>query len=50
MAKTVDDFLDDEQVQEMLTVILRHIDNVIGGSQPMLSGDLTVGAKPISSL
>ena len=36
MAKTVDDFLDDEQVQEMLTDMLRRLDNVIGDTQLIL--------------
>ena len=40
MAKTVDDFLDDEQVQEMLTDILRRLDNIIADTQLELGTDL----------
>ena len=36
MTKTVDDFLDDEQVQEMLTDMLRRLDKVIGDAQLIL--------------
>ena len=36
MAKTADDFLDDEQVQEMLTDMLRRPDKVIGDAQLIL--------------
>ena len=42
MAKTADDFLDDEQVQETLTDILRRLDNVIGDTQLMLGDDIPV--------
>ena len=42
MAKTVDDFLDDEQVQKMLTYMLRCIDNVTGGTQLMLREEVTL--------
>ena len=42
MAKTADDFLDDEQVQEALTDILRRLDNVIGDTQLMLGDDIPV--------
>ena len=42
MAKTVDDFLDDEQVQEMLTDMLRRLDNVIGDTQLMLGDEIPV--------
>ena len=40
MAKTVDDFLDDEQVQEMLPDILSRIDNVIQDTQRTLGKDV----------
>ncbi len=40
MAKTVDDFLNDEQAQEMLTDILSRIDAVIGGTQRTLGKDV----------
>ena len=36
MAKTVDDFLDHGQVQEMLTDIFRRLDNVIEDVQLIL--------------
>ncbi len=42
MAKNVDDFLDDEQVQEMLTDMLRRLDAVIGDTQLMLGDDIPV--------
>ena len=42
MTKTVDDFLDDEQVQEMLTDMLRRLDNVIGDTQLMLGDEIPV--------
>ena len=42
MAKTADDFLDDEQVQELLTDMLSRLDNVIGDTQLMLGDDIHV--------
>ena len=42
MAKTVDDFLDDEQVQEMLTDMLRRLDNITGDTQLMLREEVTL--------
>ena len=41
MAKTVDDVLDDEQVGEKLTDMLRRIDNFIGNTQLMLREEVT---------
>ena len=38
MAKTVDDFLNDEQVQETLADLLRRIDTVISDTQLTLGG------------
>ena len=42
MAKTVDDFLDDEQIQKVTTDMLSRIDNVIGDTQLMLGDDIPV--------
>ena len=42
MAKTVDDFLDDEQIQKVTTDMLSRIDNVIGNTQLMLGDDIPV--------
>ena len=42
MAKTVDDFLDDEQVRKILTDMLRRIDNFIGDTQLMLREEVTL--------
>ena len=42
MAKTVDVFLDDEQIQKIITDMLRRIDNVIGDTQLMLGDDIPV--------
>ena len=48
MARTVDDFLNDEQVQEMLTDVLRLIGNVIGDTQLMLGRNIPVELRHIS--
>ena len=48
MAKTVDDFLNDEQVQEMLTDMLRLLGNVTGDTQLMLGQDIPVELRHIS--
>ena len=42
MAKTVDDFLNDEQVQEMLTDMLRLIDNVTEDTHLLLREEVTL--------
>ena len=42
MARTVDDFLDDEQVQEILTDMLRRNDAVVGDTQRILGEEVTL--------